>query len=152
MCYTQSNACIFNSSFWRRNSVSAAQIPSPTPLTPLQAIPRSWLWIKTTVVVLFEAGLDESRRGGMCSAEEGPALGHPSSAGPERLGMDGSARHRDLQLALLPGKGMRNPPHSRAIFEEMKLDRTFSFPLLGGSGIRERGFSSRVYPRAVCRE
>lgn len=70
----------------------------------------------------------------------GPGARPSQFCRPERLGMDGSARHRDLQLALLPGKGMWNPPpvHSRAVFEGMKLDRTFSFPLFGGSGIRER--------------
>lgn len=103
---------------------------------PMQAIPRSAPRIKTTAVVLFKVGLNENRRGGMCPAEEEPALGHPGAAG--WTGTLGAAEPRPAASSA-PRKGMWNPPpaHSGAIFGGMKLSRTFSFPLLGGSGIGE---------------
>lgn len=73
---------------------------------PMEAIPRSALWIKTTVVVLFKVGLNENRRGGMCSVEEEPALGHPGAASRSA---SGGQKHRDLQLVLPSERGCGTP-------------------------------------------
>lgn len=60
---------------------------------------------------------------------------------PERAGWTGtlSAAVRGPAASSAPRKGMWNPPplHSGAIFGGMMLNRTSSFALVGGSGIRE---------------
>lgn len=77
----------------------------------------------------------------MCSAEEeDPALGHAGAAAQD--GQEPSEQGPAAHSA--PRKEMWNPlpVHSPAIYGGMKLDGSFSFPLLGGIGIR-KGFLLR---------